>query len=85
MHESQYEPVFFGPPIDDPELDCTPFQSRAYSRGVTWATRNVVEIVNGILDGKDSGTGVFGDEGLEKLRRRLLELHPLMNRNELHG
>jgi hypothetical protein len=83
--DSQSEPVSFASHEDDPELDCTPFQSAAFSRGETNAVENVVQRINDILDGNDPGIGVFGNENLEKLRRRLLKLHPPLSKDEIHG
>lgn len=93
--DSQFEPVSFASPevstrengtnSDDPELDCTPFQSAAFSRGETSAVENVVQRINDILDGNDPGLGVFGNANLEKLRRRLLKLHPPISKDEIHG
>ena len=60
---------------DDPEADCTDFAHPAWWRGEKYGVREAVRKVNEILDGKDDGKGVCGDDlGQETLRQRLLEL-----------
>ncbi len=59
---------------DNEELDGTCDSHPAWWRGNDEGCRHTVEVLNNILDGKDKGVGTFAYEGLEKLRRRLLEL-----------
>jgi hypothetical protein len=56
---------------DNPELDDTPFESAAYTRGRDAGFNAAVPEVNKILDGKDSGTGVCSAEW-QPTRERLL-------------
>ena len=44
----------------------------AFWRGQLSGVNRVCERIEDILDGKDDGRGVFGDERLEKVRRSLL-------------
>jgi len=59
---------------DDPEADGTDFAHPAFWRGQDDGVRGAVMRIRQVLDGKDDGSGVIGDEGLEKLRRDILTL-----------
>lgn len=59
-------------PVDDPELDGTDDAHPAWWRGSTAGVAGACERIEAVLDGKDSGAGVLGNERLERLRRRLL-------------
>jgi len=70
--------------LDDPEYDCTPFESPAYLRGEEHGIDVVIRQINKILDNKDDGHGVCSYEPLELLRRRLLNIVK-SDKGELYG
>lgn len=73
-HIDELGRMLYGQIMDDPECDCTPFQHPAFSRGETYSVKIACRKINEILDGKDNGSGVYGDADFELLRRRLLRL-----------
>jgi len=58
----------------NPELDNTPFESTAFSRGRDYGVYAVVDFINRVLNGEDTGTGIANEPLLEELRRKLLTI-----------
>jgi hypothetical protein len=58
---------------DDPELDGTDFAHPAFERGQDEAVYHVVRQFESAIDGTDTGGGVLGNAGLERIRRFILE------------
>lgn len=67
---------------NNPDLDCTPFESPAFQRGEAYGVDATIQEIMDILDGKDNGNGVCGYEPLETLRRRLLKAKKLAGEKE---
>lgn len=59
---------------DDPIADGTDFAHPAFWRGEDSSMNAAVSWVERILDGRDDGAGTMGHEGLERVRRRVLDL-----------
>lgn len=66
--------VYLSHKNDDPELDATDYAHPAWWRGEEHAVEMLVHRMEKILDGKDSEAGIMGHAGLEKVRRRIIEL-----------
>jgi hypothetical protein len=59
---------------NDPEFDGTPLAHPAFWRGQDDGVRGAVAVIRKVLDGNETGAGVISDEGLEKLKRDVMEL-----------
>ena len=58
--------------LDNPDKDETAQAHPAYWRGKNRGINDVLAIINNIVDGNDNGSGENRHEGIESLRRRLL-------------
>lgn len=59
---------------DDPTKDNTPFEHPAFTRGQHDGVRGACERIEQVLSGVDDGSGVLGNERLEKLRREVFAI-----------
>ena len=59
---------------DDPTADGTDFAHPAFWRGEESSMNAAVYWIERILDGRDKAEGTMGDAGLQRVRRRILEL-----------
>ena len=60
--------------LDDPEADGTDDAHPAFWRGQDDGVRGAVMRMMQAIEGKDDGSGIIGDEGLEKARRAILAM-----------
>lgn len=59
---------------DDPQWDGSDFAHPAYWRGQEHSAALAVVMLRDVLDGTDDGAGVLGHDGLERVRRDVLDL-----------
>jgi hypothetical protein len=59
---------------DDPEADGTDNAHPAFWRGQDDGVRGATMRIMQAIEGRDDGSGVIGDEGLEKARRAILAM-----------
>ncbi len=64
------------PPPDDPEVDCTDLAHPAWWRGHEHTVKSMCQMINNILDGKETLSGI-SSQPWENTRQRLFKLWQL--------